>query len=484
VSLPLIFTLDPAPDVRVLTATITFCLVGTVIAGLGPSLRLGRLSALPDLKQQAGDTMSARSGWRGLLSTRDLLVMGQLTLTLVMLTSAGLFVRGAMEAAKADPGFSFDRGILVNVDASLAGYDIARTREVFQTALARLRSLPGVEAASFGSLMPFSEFNEGERVQREGPPVRPDDPDANTRLVGATSTRIGADYFRTLGISLRAGREFTAAEEMASSGERIAIIDEPLARRLFAGEDPIDRLIQLPNPYHPPGESPGPGTTGLEPDVLRVVGVVAGVREDLFDTEPQPHLYTPFGRDHRSSVYFHLRTRAASADDEAQMLPAVRQALREVDPRLPIVSLETRPAFRARNLVLWIVSVGARLMGVLALAALAVALIGVYGVKAYLVARRTREIGIRIALGASPRRVIGLVFREGIILATVGIVAGLLLSLVAGQLVRGLLFQGRAFDITVVTIASLAMLGTVAVATWIPAYRATRIAPTEALRTE
>jgi hypothetical protein len=253
---------------------------------------------------------------------------------------------------------------------------------------------------------------------------------------------------------------------------------------LFAGEDPIDRRIQLPTPYHPPGESPGPDATSLTPDVLRVVGVVGGVRGDLFDAEPEPHLYTPFGRDHRTNVYFHLRTRAASADEEAQLLPGVRQALREVDPRLPIVSAETRPYFRARNLMLWMVTAGARLMGALALAALAVALIGVYGVKAYLVARRTREIGIRIALGASPRRVIALVFRDGLVLATIGIVVGLLLSLVAGQLVRGLLFQGRAFDIGVVTIASVAMLVTVAAATWIPAYRATRIAPTQALRTE
>ena len=166
------------------------------------------------------------------------------------------------------------------------------------------------------------------------------------------------------------------------------------------------------------------------------------------------------------------------------MLGGIRQLLREVDARLPIVSLETRPAFRARNLMLWILSAGARVMAVLAFAALAVAIVGVYGVKAYLVARRTREIGIRIALGASPRKVIALVFRDGVVLAGIGILAGLLLSVLAGQLVRGMLFQGRSFDVSVVTVASLALLGTVAVATWIPAWRATRIAPTQALKTE
>jgi predicted permease len=483
-SFPLIFALDPAPDARVLVATLAFCLAGTFIAGLGPSFRLARLDTLPDLKGHALDDTGGRRGWRRLFSTRDLLVMGQLALTLVMLTSAGLFVRGAMEAAKADPGFTLDRGIIVNTDSSLSGYTQPRTRELYASLLARLRAVPGVEAASFGSLMPFSEFNEGEQIQRAGPPVRADDPAASSGLVSATTTLIGADYFRALGIPLRAGREFTETEEMATGGERIAIIDETLARRLFGNDDPIGALVQRTVPYHPPGEPLGTTAPNAPPDVLRVVGVVGGIRTDLFESEPQPHIYTPFGRDFRANMYFHLRTRSASAADEAAMLPAVRQIVRDIDPVLPIVSLETRPAFRARNLVLWMITAGARLMGVLALAALAVAVIGVYGVKAYLVARRTREIGIRMALGASPRRVVGLVFREGLVLATIGIAAGLLLSLVAGQLVRGLLFQGRSFDVAVVVIAAASLLATVALATWIPAHRATRIAPTQALKTE
>jgi predicted permease len=483
-SFPLIFALDPAPDTRVLVATLAFCLAGTFIAGLGPSFRLARLDTLPDLKGHALDDTGGRRGWRGLFSTRDLLVMGQLALTLVMLTSAGLFVRGAVEAAKADPGFTLDRGIIVNTDSSLSGYTQARTRELYASLLARFRAVPGVESASFGSLMPFSEFNEGERIQRAGPPLRADDPAAAEGLVAATTTLIGADYFRTLGIPLRAGREFTAADEMATSGERIAIIDETLARRLFGQEGPIGALVQRTEPYHPPGEPLGATVPNPPPDVLRIVGVVGGIRTDLFESGPQPHIYMPFGRGFRSNMYFHLRTRSASAEDESAMLPAVRQIVRDIDPLLPIVSLETRPAFRARNLVLWMITAGARLMGVLALAALAVAVIGVYGVKAYLVARRTREIGIRMALGASPRRVVGLVFREGLVLATIGIVAGLLLSIVAGQLVRGMLFQGRSFDVAVVVIAAAALLLTVALATWIPARRATRIAPTHALKTE
>ena len=301
-SLPLVFALDPTPDMRILVATAVFCIVGAVVAGLGPSLRLGRMNALPDLKNQAADTMATRSGWRRMFTTRDMLVMGQLALTLVMLTSAGLFVRGAIEAAKADPGFTLDRGIIVNTDTTLTGYNQPRTREVYHAALARLRAMPGVEAVGFGSMMPFSEFSESETIQRQGPVLREGDPGANAGLVSASTVLIGADYFRALGIPLRAGREFTEAEER-SAGEGIAIIDETLARRLFGNEEAIGRFIQRSVPYHPPGEPLGRAADpNAAPDVLRVVGVVGGIRGDLFDSEPQPHVYTPFGRDFRASM--------------------------------------------------------------------------------------------------------------------------------------------------------------------------------------
>lgn len=215
-----------------------------------------------------------------------------------------------------------------------------------------------------------------------------------------------------------------------------------------------------------------------------MVGIAGGIRQGFFDNGPQPFIYTPLGQDFRTNVYFHLKTAAPSAAAEAALLPAVRQALRAVDPGIPMVALETRPMFRDRNMVLWIVGAGARVTGVLAIAALIVALVGVYGMKAYLVARRTREIGIRMPLGARSGQVMGLVFREGLALATVGLTIGVALSLVAGQLVRGLIFQGRAFDLPVVVTATLGLLATSALATWIPARRALRIQPTRALRTE
>jgi predicted permease len=469
-SLPIALTIDPAPDGRVLAATLGFVVLGTLVSGLGPALHLARASVVPDLKGERDRATGRARRWRW-LSTRDLLVTAQLALTLVMLTAAGLFVRGAMEAARSDPGFTFERGVIVNVDTSLGGYDVARSRAIQHDALARLRALPGVQHASVASLMPFAEFRDGRGVQRAGAPIRGGDPDAEGRLISATTTGIGADYFETLGIPLLRGRGFTRADELAATGERIAILDETLTTRLFGEADPIGQFVQF---------SLADGE--ITPQIMRVIGVAGGVRSNLFDLGPEPAIYTPLGRDFRTNVYFHVKTAAPSADAEASMLPTIRQSLRAVDPAIPIVALETRPMFRERNLLVWVVGAGARIAGALAAAALIVALVGVYGVKAYLVARRTREIGVRMALGARPGQVMGLIFRDGLVVAAIGLAIGLALSILAGWLVRGLLFQGRAFDLTVVVLATVALLATSILATWLPARRALRIQPTTALR--
>ena len=466
-SLPITLTLDPSPDGRVFAATAALILLGTVISGLGPALHLSRASVATNLKVDHGRGRR-RSGW---WTSRDVLITAQLALTLVMLTAAGLFMRGAIEAARADPGFTLDRGIIVNVDTSLGGYSAVRTREIQRDALARLRALPGVEHASIASLMPFAEFGQSRNVQKAGAALRRGDPGADAGLVEATTTSVGAGYFATMGIPLVRGRDFGPADEVPVEGERIAIIDEVLAGRLFGGGDPTGQLVQF-----------GLDDGEESPTVMRVIGVAGGIRDDLFDKGPQPFIYTPLGRELRTNVYFHVKTLAATPAAEASMLPAIRQALRAVDPALPIVALETRASFRGRNLLVWTVGAGAGVAGALAAAALIVALVGVYGVKAYLVARRAREIGIRVSLGATPTQVLGLVFRDGLVVTVAGLTAGVGLSVLTGWLVRGFLFQGRAFDVTVIVVATCGLLSAASLATWLPARRALRIPPTMALR--
>lgn len=477
--MPITVAFDVTPDYRIIGATFLFCMLSTMVFSLGPALRLARTDVVPELKEQAGEL-----GKRSRVAMRDVLVMGQLALSLLMLTVAGLFVRGALEAASVDPGFTFTRGILINMDASLAGRSHDETRLIYQRVEERLRTVPGVAAAAFGSIMPFGEITEDRSVQKPGPTVEgakaggtsmglgggsTDKNKAN--LVDAIATTIGTDYFDALGLSVTRGRDFNPAEVFSPTATHVAIIDDVLALKLFGKENPVGQQVQYKGRQD-----------GDAPIVLDVVGLVPGLKHQLTDATAVPHLYTPLSQDFRADVYFHVRTLAATPEAEAAMLPILRQALREVDPSLPILRIETRAQYAARNFMLAVFRLGAAIFGVFGAVALLLASIGVYGVKAYIVSRRTREIGIRMALGATPTSVVSLVIREGAVLTAVGLAIGLGLSVLAAVGLRSLLFQASPFD-PLATISALGFLVAAAfAASWIPARRATKVAPITALR--
>jgi predicted permease len=477
--LPVTISFDVTPDYRIIGATFLFCLLSTIVFSLGPALRLARTNVVPELKEQAGEL-----GKRSRFAMRDLLVMGQLALSLVMLTVAGLFVRGAVEAASVDPGFTFSRGLMVEMDASLAGRTHDQTRVLYQRVAEKLRALPGVKAASFGSIMPFGEITESRSVQKPGPTVEGATAGSTSMdlgggsagkdrsdLVESIATSIGTDYFDALGLKMTRGRDFTESEVFSSTPTHVAIIDDVLASKLFGTDDPIGQQIQ----YKGRQETEAP-------IVLDVVGIAPGLKHNLTDKAPIAHLYTPLSQDFRADVYFHVNTSAATPEAEAEMLPVLRQALREVDSSLPILRAETRAQYADRNFMLAIVRLGAGIFGVFGAVALVLASIGVYGVKAFIVSRRTREIGIRMALGATPGSVVSLVIREGALLSGAGLVLGLGLSVLAAIGLRSLLFQSSAFD-PLATVGALAVLVVSALAaSWIPARRATKVAPVTALR--
>jgi predicted permease len=481
--LPLIVEFDASPDIRIMAATMALCLVSTVLFGLGPAWRHAKTDAVPELKDQAGELTGRR---RSRFSTRNVLVMGQLALSLVTLTAAGMFIRLAVESASADPGFTLERGIMANVDPSLAGRDQIATHQFYERALARLRTMPGVISASASSLMPFSEFTESNEVQKAGAPLRRgpggsvsmgtggNERETVDGLVDSIATSVGSDYFKTIGLEVKHGREFTPAEELTPSANRIAIIDETLARKLFGDTNPIDQIVQWQA-----GRS-GSTTTA----VARVVGVVAPSHHQLLEREWKAHIYTPIGQDFRSALFLHVRTSAPTVDAEAAMLPDIRHELVALDSALPFIALETRPMFRERNLILWILRAGAKVFIGFGALALFMSVIGVYGVKAYVVARRTREIGIRVALGATPRNVVGMVVKDGLVTTVLGLVVGLGLSVVAGSAIRSFLFGDGRFDATVIFTAVFALAAAATAAAWLPARRATRVAPTLALRSE
>jgi predicted permease len=464
--LPMVVTFDASPDLRVLAATLGFSVLATLTAGLGPAWRTTRPDVLPDLKEQPAEQAAGRR-----FSMRNLLVVGQVALSLALLTAAGLFMRGAVKAAVADPGFALEGGLVVRVDPSLGGYDEARGRASLRTVLQRVRSTAGVQSASIASIVPFGEFQEGRIVQKAGtPPAAEGERDAG---VDATYVVVGADYFDTLRLPIARGRGFTPAEEDAPGGVAIAIIDEPLARQLFAGEDPIGQRIQFPR------REDRPDTGAME-----VVGVVAGVRHDMFDKVPVAHVYVPAGRNYRGGMNLHVRIDSSAPAVEAAMLGTLRREIRAVDADVPIISMKTLRQHRDTSIVLWAVNSGARLFSVFGGVALLLAVIGVYGVKSYVVSRRTREIGIRMALGATPSGVLWLVMREGLALTLSGVAIGLLLSWAVAKGVSGMLYEVSPLDPVVFAVAPLTLIVAALLATYAPARRATHVRPMTALRAE
>jgi predicted permease len=460
--LPLAVQFDPRPNLSVIAATTAFAVAATMLFALGPALKTTRANLVLDLKEATSDAQPGILGRR--FTARNVLVVGQIALSLMLLSAGGLFARGALKAAVTDPGFRYDRELLVAVDPALAQYDEVRGRSSVRAALTRVRGLPGVEAASQASSVPFGDIHEGNPVERLGSPGQPP--------ASAVYRIVGADYFRALGLRMMRGREFSAAEEESSSAPRAAIVDEHLARRLFGEDDPIGQMVRF---------APRSGDSrAVDTEPLEVVGIAPPIRDELFDREPGPAIYVPAGRNYRSGTNIHVRLLPSVGGTD--VLAAIRRALTESDPRLSILQSTTMQAFHDRSLQLWMVRAGGRVFLLLGLLALTLAVVGLYGVKSYLIAQRTREIGIRMALGARPQDVLGMIMREGAALSAVGVGLGLPLAAVLGVALSSVLYDVTPLDPIVFTTAPSALALAALLATWLPARRATHVTPLTALR--
>ena len=467
--MPIPIDLSTSPDWRAMVATLVCAALATMAFALGPAWRVTRPDVVADLKEQP----SAQQG-RGarMFGARNLLMGSQMALSLALLVAGALFVRGALKAADATPGFALDRGLLAEIDPSLAAYSPAQSAAAHRGLLAHLRSVPGVDAVSMASLVPFGSISESNRVERA---LGTDDVAAGQQQrtrVSSTSTIISADYFRSLGLKVVRGREFTRDEAEGLVARRVAVIDAPLAERLFPapGENPVGQYIRVA--LREPGQYEEP---------LEVVGVVPGLRDSLFDRSPVPHLYVPFALKTRSWMNYHIRV-TGGGSGSALMLQTVRREIRAFDERLPVLALTTLRGFADRSVFLWVFQSAARIFTVFGLAALALALVGIYGVNSYVIARRTREIGIRMALGATSRDVVRLVLRDAAIVSVTGIVVGLGLAVALGTLLSSMLFGVGAADPLALVAAPLLLGASALLASYIPARRATRIAPVTALR--
>jgi predicted permease len=463
-ALPLNVSFDPRPDTMVLAVTIGFAVLSTIVFGLGPAMKLTRRDLVTDLKDLGADgsTIGRRFG------ARNLMVIGQVALSLALLTAGGIFARAALNAGASDPGYRYDRLLLASLDPSLAAMQEPRGREVYRSVLERVRALPSVESVALSSTLPFGDIHEGQTVERVG--VKTTEQEGNARNYRI----ISSDYFKSVGLTMVRGREFTRAEEESGTAPRVAIVDEILARSLFKGEDPIGQMIRI---RQSPGLSGGAST---EP--MQVVGIAPPLRDGLLDRGPQSHLYVPFGRNYRAGMHVHVR--AIPGSDEAAALDALRREIRGVDPKLPVLALSTMQAFHDNGLELWALKAGGRLFTALGLLAALLAVIGVYGVKSYVVSQRTREIGIRMALGASPGDVLQLVLRDGAYLTGVGVAVGVPLAAFISYAFTKVFVELGGFDPVVVGMSTLLLALSATAASALPARRAAHVAPLVALRTE
>ena len=484
VDVDLVWVSGPSPVI--LAATVVFCLLGTLAFALGPALKLSRAAVIEDLKQQAGED-PARRRWKFL--PRNPLVVAQMAFSLALVTAAALLIRSATKAGSIDIGLKVENDFLLEVDASLGGFDKKRSEEIYRALGERLAALPGVERASISALVPFGNTTIRRGVQRAGVyPLSDHEPAtaADGLVFSPNWNSVGGDYFAAVGLPILRGRNFTIAEATQPGGPAVAVIDEVLAKKMWPDGDALGQHIQFPiDRTAPPEKAEEHDAAAIRRgEPVEIIGIVPATKSRLFEATPSGALYLPFSRGFFSDVFFFVKFASIPVGSESKTADLLRRCVREVDPVLPVLQVKTFEQHFESNAQLWIVRAGAALFSIFGGLALGLSVVGLYGVKAYAVARRTREIGIRMALGAQGKTVQWMILREGFAMVAAGLVLGLLLALGTGKIVSSILFEVSSTDPLAFTIAPVVLMTAALLATWLPARRATKISPMAALRTE
>jgi putative ABC transport system permease protein len=449
--LPVPLNLALPTDWRVVGFAIAVSLGTALLSGLVPALQASKADLLPALKTEGMDSAPSR------LRLRNAFVVGQVTMSLLLVIVAGLFLRALQHAASIQPGFDQDRVDVVGIDLSIAGYNEEAGSRFVREVLDRLRNTPGITDASSSVDLPL----DGGRMGLGGLRL-PGLPDDRSR-VDADWDVVEPGYFRTLKIRLVAGRDFNDRD--TSTAPHVAIVNQAFARRAWPNQDPIgQRLLRDGGPRS-------------ENNTVTIVGVAADAKLISLGGTPEPFIYVPLAQQPMSTVKLLVRTTGPNSS-----IPEVRSLLRRMNPNLPV--LEALPLSSVTAIGLVPQRIAASVAGSLGLVGLVLAAIGIYGVTAYAVSRRTREIGIRMALGADERRVLMLVLRQGLVLAGIGVAIGIVLAGAGSTLLESLLFGIRGLDPLTFGAACLLFTLVTMIASYIPARRAARVDPMIALRHE
>jgi putative ABC transport system permease protein len=380
----------------------------------------------------------------------------QITFAAALLICGGLFLRSLGSARRIDVGFERADRFVMSFDVSIAGYDPARGDLFERDVLRRVRELPGVASASMAFPLPMDYESSSTPVFVAG---KTEGPNRETEPVW--SSRADPGYFTTMGTAIVAGREFTAQDD--SGAPAVVIVNEAMARRYWPGVDPLGREVRAG------------GRTGK---VLRVVGVARDGKYIFLGDQATPAMWTALRQNY--SPWVELVVHAAG--DAAAVEPTVRAAIERLDPNVAIFGAQTIEAYLKRALS--VAETTAYMAATFSTMALLLSLLGLYGVISYAVAQRTREVGIRMALGARPRDVLRLVLRQAWWLSASGVAAGTLLGFALARAVASLLYEISAHDARVFIITPLALIAVTLLAASVPAWRATRVDPLRALRYE
>ena len=439
------FSADLHLSPLVLVFALGTSLVTGLLFGLAPALQATNPSLIPALKGEApaGQTRSRAS--KGL-------VVAQMALSIVLLVSAGLFLRDLQNATAVDKGFVEGNLLIADVEPELQGYDRARSREFYRHVRERLASQPTVAAVGFTGNVPLG-LNENDSYV-EIPGYTP----AKNENMSLQNTSVTPGYFEAMGVRLKEGRDFTERDDSAAA--RVIIVNEQMAKTYWKGASPIGRTVKYGGVEH------------------TVIGVVPTGKYQRLGEPPTPFYFLAQDQHWNSGMSVVIRTKG---DPEA-VVPALRSAVSTFDETLPVSGIRTMT--RHLGIALMPARLAGAALGVFGLLGLVLASVGMYGVMSYTVSQRRREIGIRMAIGAATTDVVGLIMRQGLTLVVIGAAIGVGGSLVASRLLRGILYSPSVLDPVTFGGVPLLLTAVAALASWLPARRASGVDPLEALRRE
>ncbi len=442
-------------DLRVLTYALIASTSAVFLCGLTPALSAVNEAVLTVTSRVRGS--SAETGASGALARRALIV-GQIVLSTVLLVAAGLFLKAFSRAQQVDLGFNPDHVLLVMVDPSLRGYSTPKALQFQQQFLEQAATLPGVKSASLAAFVPFVNGSSWD-ISVDGYTA----PEGETYIDTGTN-QVAPRYFETMQIPLLSGRDFTTRD--VDGAPLVAIVNETFARRYIVGRRSLDEAV-------------GHNLRLRDHDHIAIVGVVKDSESGGIGLPVRPKFYTAYAQMGGPNATLHVRTEG----DPTAITAAIREQLRKLDPDVApfsVVTLKTVVSSQG----LFLPRVAAVLVGAFGVVALSLAVVGIYGIVSFMVGRRTQEIGLRMALGAQPGKILRMVLANGVWLALAGLLVGSAVAFLAAPLISGLLIDINPRDPAVFLGIAFVLITVTLGASWIPARRATRVNPKEALRSE